>query len=66
MTASQPPARNSADLFRVFDIEAAGNRIPAMEGLRAYAVLLTFAVHFFGAFMLQFRLVDRFGDNGSE
>lgn len=29
-----------------------------MEGLRAYAVLLTFCVHYFGAFLLQFRGVD--------
>ena len=29
-----------------------------MEGLRAYAVLLTFCVHFFGAWLLQFRGID--------
>jgi peptidoglycan/LPS O-acetylase OafA/YrhL len=50
--------RDGGDPLRVFDIEASGSRIPAMEGLRAYAVLLTFSVHFFGAFMLQFRGVD--------
>ncbi|MEO8132946.1 MAG: acyltransferase [Betaproteobacteria bacterium] len=43
------------DLFSRFDLESTGNRIPAMEGLRAYAVVLTFCVHYFGAFMLQFR-----------
>ena len=46
------------DLFSRFDLESSGGRIPAMEGLRAYAVLLTFCVHFFGAWMLQFRGID--------
>ena len=50
MSATHPavaPAR--ADPFRVFDLETSGGRIPAMEGLRAYAVLLTFCVHYFGS-----------------
>lgn len=50
--------RPGFDLFSRFDLEASGGRIPAMEGLRAYAVLLTFCVHFFGAWMLQFRGID--------
>jgi len=45
-------------LLAAFDLETTGGRIPAMEGLRAYAVLLTFCVHFFGGFLLQFRGVD--------
>ena len=56
MSAAAAPAR--FDPFRLFDLETSGGRIPAMEGLRAYAVLLTFCVHFFGAFLLQFRGVD--------
>ena len=56
MSAVAAPAR--ADLFSRFDLETSGGRIPAMEGLRAYAVLLTFCVHFFGAWMLQFRGID--------
>ncbi len=53
MSAVVAPAR--IDLFSRFDLESTGSRIPAMEGLRAYAVLLTFCVHYFGAFLLQFR-----------
>ena len=53
MSAVAAPAR--IDLFSRFDLESTGSRIPAMEGLRAYAVLLTFCVHYFGAFLLQFR-----------
>lgn len=45
-------------MLAAFDLETSGGRIPAMEGLRAYAVLLTFCVHFFGGFLLQFRGVD--------
>lgn len=56
MSAVAVPAR--IDLFSRFDLETSGGRIPAMEGLRAYAVLLTFCVHFFGAWLLQFRGVD--------
>lgn len=56
MSAVAAPVR--VDLFSRFDLEASGGRIPAMEGLRAYAVLLTFCVHFFGAWMLQFRGID--------
>jgi exopolysaccharide production protein ExoZ len=56
LSAVAAPAR--ADLFSHFDLEASGGRIPAMEGLRAYAVLLTFCVHFFGAWLLQFRGID--------
>ena len=48
----------STDVFRWFDLESAGARVPAMEGLRAYAVGLTFCVHYFGAFLLQFRGID--------
>jgi exopolysaccharide production protein ExoZ len=54
-------ARAGVDLFRRFDLEISGGRIPAMEGLRAYAVLLTFCVHFFGAWLLQFRGIDTSG-----
>jgi peptidoglycan/LPS O-acetylase OafA/YrhL len=46
------------DLFKWFDLETTGARIPAMEGLRAYAVLLTFCVHYFGGFLLQFRKIE--------
>ena len=42
-------------ILRAFDLDTGGGRLPAMEGLRAYAVLLTFCVHFFGAFMLELR-----------
>ena len=56
MSAVAAPA--GFDLFSRFDLEASGARIPAMEGLRAYAVLLTFCVHFFGAWLLQFRGID--------
>ena len=56
MTEVAAPAR--FDLFSRFDLESSGGRIPAMEGLRAYAVLLTFCVHFFGAWLLQFRGID--------
>ena len=41
MSAAQPVAPAGIDLFRHFDLETSGGRIPAMEGLRAYAVLLT-------------------------
>jgi peptidoglycan/LPS O-acetylase OafA/YrhL len=51
-------ARARVDLFSRFDLETSGGRISAMEGLRAYAVLLTFSVHFFGAWLLQFRGID--------
>jgi hypothetical protein len=33
-------ARAGGDLFSRFDLETSGGRIPAMESLRAYAVLL--------------------------
>jgi peptidoglycan/LPS O-acetylase OafA/YrhL len=56
LSAEAAPSR--FDLFSRFDLEAAGSRIPAMEGLRAYAVLLTFCVHYFGAFLLQYRGLD--------
>ena len=44
-----------ARFFRLFDLDAGGARIPAMEGLRAYAVGLTFCVHYFGAWLLYLR-----------
>lgn len=58
MSAVAAPAGEKTGLFAAFDLETSGGRIPAMEGLRAYAVLLTFCVHFFGGFLLQFRGVD--------
>jgi len=59
LSAAHPDiATARPDVFRLFDLEASGSRIPAMEGLRAYAVLLTFCVHYFGGFLLQFRKVD--------
>jgi exopolysaccharide production protein ExoZ len=47
-----------AGFFSRFDLDSGGARIPAMEGLRAYAVGLTFCVHFFGAWLLYLRHVD--------
>lgn len=44
-----------ARFFHLFDLDAGGARIPAMEGLRAYAVGLTFCVHYFGAWLLYMR-----------
>ena len=47
-----------ARFFRLFDLDAGGARIPAMEGLRAYALGLTFCVHYFGAWLLYLRNVN--------
>ena len=44
--------------FRLFDLDSGGARIPAMEGLRAYAVGLTFCVHYFGAWLLYLRQIN--------
>lgn len=50
--------RPRADFFSRFDLDQGGARIPAMEGLRAYAMGLTFCVHYFGAWLLYFRNVN--------
>jgi peptidoglycan/LPS O-acetylase OafA/YrhL len=43
---------------KLFELGSSTERIAAMEGLRAYAVLLTFIVHFFGSWLVFVRRVD--------
>ncbi|MEP6701919.1 MAG: acyltransferase, partial [Betaproteobacteria bacterium] len=58
MPTSSPAAPRRVKFLELFDLESGGTRIPAMEGLRAYAVLLTFCVHFFGAWLFYFRHIN--------
>ena len=58
ITGSETYSTALARFFRLFDLDAGGARIPAMEGLRAYAVGLTFCVHYFGAWLLYLRNIN--------